>query len=94
MNDPRVNLTGSIGVGKIYRDTNVYILVAIADTLPTPDESWYRKFLILQGTDSDELYICMRVKGVYEWVGFNNATGVDETTSELGKAILNKMILK
>lgn len=27
MNDPRVNLTGSIGVGKIYRDTNVYILV-------------------------------------------------------------------
>ena len=27
MNDPRVNLTGSIGVGKVYRETNVYILV-------------------------------------------------------------------
>lgn len=42
----------------------------VVDNLPTPSESQRGKFLIAPNGDTDILYICMRINGIYTWAEF------------------------
>lgn len=68
--------------------------------LPEASETLRGSFAIVPNGDTDNLYICMRVAGVYGWVVLN-ASGTSDggaeeditTTSVLGWATLGTMIL-
>lgn len=42
----------------------------IVDRLPDPSENQRGKFLIAPNGDTDILYICMRINGIYTWAEF------------------------
>lgn len=69
--------------------------VDVLDTLPEAAESLRGRLAIVPSGDTDELYICMKVGGVIGWLKFEPSgsnTG-NNTTSELGVAILGTMVL-
>ena len=71
----------------------------VLDTLPKASEALRGSFVIVPDGDTDNLYICMRVGGVYGWIVFNTSDtggGSEDdaaTTSVLGQATLGTMIL-
>lgn len=63
------------------------------DALPQATEAMRGAFALVQGEDTDGLYICMKVGGVIGWVKFSVSGSTDATTSVLGEAVLGDMIL-
>lgn len=85
--------------GKDGKDGDSGVYVGSGD-LPEASETLRGSFAIVPNGDTDNLYICMRVAGVYGWVVLN-ASGTSDggaeeditTTSVLGRATLGTMIL-
>ena len=44
-----------------------FAAVEIVDRLPTPSENQRGKFLLAPNGDTDALYICMRINGIFAW---------------------------
>lgn len=81
-------------------DSEPFPIAVVADVLPEASETLRGSFAIVPNGDTDNLYICMRVAGVYGWVVLNasgtSGGGAEEditTTSVLGRATLGTMIL-
>jgi hypothetical protein len=52
-------------------------VVEVANNLPAPSESLRGRLLLAPNEDTDVLYICMLISGVYKWAEF-----VPQTNSE------------
>lgn len=96
-NPPPVNIKGEKGDKGEQGESGVYVG---SGDLPEASETMRGSFAIVPNGDTDNLYICMRVAGVYGWVVLN-ASGTSDggaeeditTTSVLGLAMLGTMIL-
>lgn len=98
-----------VGSGEMPEGYNVQIdpdgelepfpVAFVLDTLPEASAALRGSFVIVHDGDTDNLYICMRVGGVYGWIMFNTSDtggGSEDnaaTTSVLGQATLGTMIL-
>ena len=79
--------------------------VSVETSLPVPTKELRGKFIIVPTDNTDQLYICMMVGGVYSWLGLNGGANPEtpepgtpepetpDTTSVLGVAVLGNMIL-
>lgn len=81
-------------VTKEYVDNiTTNIQLSIYNTLPEATETMRGRMIIVPEGNTDKLYICLSIKGVYTWVSFDDTNISRETTSVLGQATLGSLIL-
>ena len=91
--------TFSPNFGEFYFINSGATITPVVTELPEASEASRGSFVIVSKDNSDTLYVCLLVRGVYTWralSGVNTgvvAPDVENTTAELGSAILGTMIL-
>lgn len=87
-----INGQSVFGKGNIeIATTNIQL--SIYNTLPEATETMRGRMIIVPEGNTDKLYICLSIKGVYTWVSFDDTNVSGETTSILGQATLGSLIL-
>ncbi len=84
-----------LGFGEFLVVSGGGCMVEVAERLPEASKRLRGKLLIVPAGDTDNLYICMYVKGKYAWVEFGTFGGEagDDAGATLGAAKLGVMIL-